>query len=310
MRNSLTILARRARLLALLLVCATLATRSAHAQASSARACLDAIPDSALMPEVVYLVPEVHDTKHEVRPVTLSSFDLLAQSIAERMRLPDDSATHAHHGVPDSLTWRELSGDVLVTVRRSGGFVARELPDSSDDGFATGRRGAALILRAASLVAQAAEPFLWDEEQEGDSLAFRLSLTVPTHGRDGVMRKIESRVAIPVFIVRTPWSEQVTQLPGAAGRLKYPDEPRHRGYQADIHVRFIVDTTGHADASTIRDYIPDGQTRPRGEDARMYDMFVREVRRAIPTMQFTPASVAGCVIRMRVQQPFTFSLTR
>lgn len=297
------------RTLALCLCGIMLAATAAHAQATSRRACLDAIPDSAFSPEIVFLEPSVHDSTHVVRPLTLSSFDLLAQSIAQAMRLPDDSATRARGGVPDSLTWRQLNGDVLVTVHRNGTFAAHAVPDASDDGFVTGNRGIALILRATNDVARAGETFPWDAEQEGDSLTFALSLTIPTHARDGTMRKLMSRVAFPVFAVRAPWSDEVVQLPGR-GSLRYPDDARHRGYQAEIHVRFIVDTTGRAIASSIREFIPDGQARPTGENLRVYDEFLREVRIAIPTLRFRPGSVAGCVIPVKVQQPYTFNLRR
>lgn len=308
-RPSLSPLLRDSCGLPLVFACTLLAGSPAHAQTSTLRACLDAIPDSALRQEIVYLVPELRDSSHVVRPLTLSSFDLLAQTVAQAMRLPDDSSTRARGGVPDSVTWRELSGDVLVTVHRNGTFAAHAVKDASDDGFATGNRGLALILRAANEVARTGEIFPWDAEQEGDSLTFALSLTTPTHGRDGTMRTIMSRLAFPVFAVCAPWSDVVTPLPGK-GSLRYPDDARHRGYQGEIHVQFIVDTTGRAVESSIRDFIPDGQARPTGEHRRIYDEFVREVHIAIPTMRFRPGSVAGCVLPVKVHQPFTFTLSR
>jgi hypothetical protein len=75
-------------------------------------------------------------------------------------------------------------------------------------------------------------------------------------------------------------------------------------------MRFVVDTTGRADPETIRDVYPVGEPPLSERDKVAYDAFVLATRRAIQDGVYEPARLGGCLVRQRVQQPFTFGLSR
>ena len=47
---------------------------------------------------------------------------------------------------------------------------------------------------------------------------------------------------------------------------------------------------------------------PQGRNLFMYESFLESVKRAIPTLQFVPATIGGCAVNQLVRMPFVFSL--
>jgi hypothetical protein len=97
---------------------------------------------------------------------------------------------------------------------------------------------------------------------------------------------LESEVEIPAYL-----------RPGQP-RPIYPPELRDIGAEADIDVRFVVDTTDRADMTTF--------TVVNATDPR----FVPTVRNAIARDRFRPAEIAGRKVRQIVPWLATFSITR
>ena len=87
-------------------------------------------------------------------------------------------------------------------------------------------------------------------------------------------------------------------------------DARRSGYEATIVVNFIVDSTGHAVDSTIKELWPKDKPRLKGRDQFEYESFLESTKRAIPSLEFVPASIGGCPVRQLVQMPFVFSLRR
>ena len=89
----------------------------------------------------------------------------------------------------------------------------------------------------------------------------------------------------------------VVPAPGSISP-RYPDMLRQAGVEGEVLAQFVVDTTGKAEAGSLKIL------------KSSHDMFVQSVRNALPQMKFIPAEVGGKKVKQLVQQPFTFSISK
>ncbi|MEO8336100.1 MAG: energy transducer TonB [bacterium] len=76
----------------------------------------------------------------------------------------------------------------------------------------------------------------------------------------------------------------------------YPPELMKEGKEGGVFIRFVVDSSGRADSSTI-------------EIVRAtHPLFATAVRQAVPQMMFSPASMGGRHVRQSVEQNFEFRI--
>lgn len=104
----------------------------------------------------------------------------------------------------------------------------------------------------------------------------------PPNTYDGSRVYVEPELQHPV--ARDPTSDAPS----------YPDSLRRRGIEGLVVIRFIVDTMGHADSSTLRIV----ETTHPG--------FAQAVRVALPRMKFIPAELGGRHVPVLVMQEFRF----
>ncbi|MEO8624059.1 MAG: energy transducer TonB [bacterium] len=115
----------------------------------------------------------------------------------------------------------------------------------------------------------------------------------------------EIRAAAPSEAYESPDSvysmldveETAARTAGSAAPV-YPPDLMKAGTQGGVFIRFVVDSSGRADASSIEVI---RSTNPQ---------FTQSVRQAVPLMMFTPATVGGRHVRQLVEQNFEFKLTR
>jgi TonB family protein len=89
--------------------------------------------------------------------------------------------------------------------------------------------------------------------------------------------------------------ESATRAEGSAAPA-YPLELMKEGKEGGVFIRFVVDSTGRADSSTI-------------EVVRAtHPLFALAVRQAVPQMMFSPASMGGRHVRQAVEQNFEFRI--
>jgi TonB family protein len=89
--------------------------------------------------------------------------------------------------------------------------------------------------------------------------------------------------------------ESATRAEGSAAPA-YPIELMKEGKEGGVFIRFVVDSTGRADSSTI-------------EIVRAsHPLFAMAVRQAVPQMMFSPASMGGRHVRQAVEQNFEFRI--
>jgi periplasmic protein TonB len=116
----------------------------------------------------------------------------------------------------------------------------------------------------------------------------------------GVAKGVEGGKAIvqtdqPYFEFQV--EKPVVPAPGSTSP-RYPDMLRQAGVEGEVLAQFVVDTTGRAEAGSLKIL------------KQSHDLFVQSVRNALPNMRFIPAEVGGRKVKQLVQQPFTFSITK
>jgi TonB family protein len=76
----------------------------------------------------------------------------------------------------------------------------------------------------------------------------------------------------------------------------YPKDMEERGIEGAVRVRFVVDSTGRIDLSTIKVLESTNES------------FAREVRAALPDMRFRPAMIGAHPVRQLSEQGFAFKV--
>jgi len=89
----------------------------------------------------------------------------------------------------------------------------------------------------------------------------------------------------------------VVPAPGSTSP-RYPDMLRQAGVEGEVLAQFVVDTTGKAEAGSLKIL------------KSSHDLFIQSVKNALPQMKFIPAEVGGRKVKQLVQQPFTFSISK
>jgi len=85
--------------------------------------------------------------------------------------------------------------------------------------------------------------------------------------------------------------------PTSAGP-EYPPALAQRSVEGASTLRFVIDSTGRVDMSTVRVV------------NATHKLFAQAVLAAMPKMKYRPASIAGRPVRLLVQQSFTFQIQK
>jgi protein TonB len=117
----------------------------------------------------------------------------------------------------------------------------------------------------------------------------------------GIAKGVEGGKA-PVVQSDQPYFEfqvekPVVPAPGSTSP-RYPDMLRQAGVEGEVLAQFVVDTTGRAEANSLKIL------------KSSHDLFIQSVKNALPQMKFIPAEVGGRKVKQLVQQPFTFSISK
>ena len=269
--------------------------------------CLDSIPPSAMTPLPVFVVPVLRDTTQRF---FLQQVGTLAQALVDRTRVmlgaPGDSLPR---GEP-VVTWRGLHRSLSVAWNRDGAARWWITPDSIGSDPAPPLPG---TTEAAALLARALEgartagtaALFWPEGPAPDSVVFDLTLQSPLVDDTNGVQPIRAEIAVPMMVVQTPRIHAVRGIHMRAP--SYPTGPLMGSATGRVILQFVVDTTGRADMSTLRDMWPSDKPRLEGKLGDYYASFVRAARSSIQKATFDPARIGGCKVRQVVQQPFTYS---
>ncbi|MEO7085315.1 MAG: TonB family protein [Gemmatimonadaceae bacterium] len=84
----------------------------------------------------------------------------------------------------------------------------------------------------------------------------------------------------------------------ASRKPKYPESLRQAGIDGHVLVRFVVDTNGAVDMSSVKFL------------ESTHDLFTRSVRDVLPSFRFKPAEVGGKRVTSLADMPFEFSISK
>jgi len=84
----------------------------------------------------------------------------------------------------------------------------------------------------------------------------------------------------------------------ASGKPRYPESLRQAAIDGIVVVRFVVDTTGRIDMSSVSIV------------SSTHDLFTRAVRDALPEFLFKPAESGGRRLRALAEMPFEFQIRK
>ena len=263
---------------------------------------------TANLPSNVFTRVTIHLTAAPVDSASravVSSVDLLTQSVATRLRAILGATGPVIPAADSTLMWDGL-GAVFVVVHTDGRYTWRE-PDTTNTARPV-RAGETLLRRALAVTRDAEGIIVVPDGSLADSAVFGLSYWEPVVSPTGKMQAVPLRVGFPVFTLPIPWSRPAEAI--RPPEVKYPPAPRNAAAEGVLTLRFVVDTTGRVDMSSVRDVWPSGRPRYTGALGVYYDEFVRAATRALEDARYTPAEIGGCRVSSLVMQPFRFKLRR
>src|SRR6266550_6610507 len=287
-------MSNRSRLARCAMSLAFLPLSSISSQSPSSSPCIATLPASAFL-----RVPVLVDTNPEDMAAVriLPAAELLAQTVAERIRKTLGSETGALPSADSAVKWSELGGSVVVVAHRDGTYTWKE-----DTTALVGFLGTSELHRIVDALNEsmaAGDRIFWPDSVKEDSAAFRLAYAFPFMGPDKKLQPLQVRVANPVFTILMPWFKpaQMSRPP----RLQFPT-PMPNGSHYGIMLDFVVDSKGRVVPATISEYVPVGRDSTQG-NADYHRAFLKSVIRDLPSAQFTPASIGGCAVDQRVRNP-------
>lgn len=270
--------------------------------------CLARIPDSALVPAVLYLhASEMIDLDSTAR-IRVKEIDLFTQSVSERLR----SLLHAGPGVlpvgEPAITWRTRERALRIIVDRNGHFVTGPPPSMREGPDIPGTTERSHLLAAAVDSVRADGELLVFTAGPADSVAFDLLLSPGTFGEFGKPTPPVVRVGFAVAALRMPVEDTVRVIDLLPP--PYPMSQWRQGIEAVVILEFVVDTAGRADRATIHDVRAAGLSAEPPYRQHAYEAFVSAARASVERGQFEPARVGGCAVRQPVRLPFNFGRRR
>ena len=252
----------------------------------------------------VYATLEMEDRDHPAVPPDLPN---LLQAVVDRA----DTLLGAKPGVlprgEPVVTPRALGHDVTVTWHRDG-TLTPSIAGLTDPRFDERNfTGARLLMRALDSAQKAGDIFLtWPAAATGDTIDFTIALRAAEVDGSGRVYPVHVLLGIPVMSLDVTTEDPVRVL--KAPTIDYPSYSQAGHATGVVLLQFVVDTSGRADMSTVKDLWPKNKPRPVDETAEFYREFRRAAERAIADARYIPAKIGGCPVRQTVQQPFNFAL--
>ena len=117
----------------------------------------------------------------------------------------------------------------------------------------------------------------------------------------GIARGVEGGTG-PV-VTDQPYMEAVVEerpeaISGTCIQPRYPEILRQAGIEGRVMFEFVIDTLGRAERNSLRVV------------NTAHDLFVAPAREAVFSCRFRPGRIQGRAVRVRVQQPVSFSISR
>lgn len=224
----------------------------------------------------------------------------MAQNVAERLR-SRLGETEESLRIAESLNERSVPAQLIVTVHEDGNVTRTGVSE-------TGDTTAIPLLREAFDEARArgGAMLLVPDSYSTRSVVVRLALEPGTFASSGALE--------PPSFPRSQFRVFLLPYPTMSPALPKKDNPSPRyPPRAELHdatgyliLRFIVDSSGSPEPSSIHDLWPTDKPRLTGDLGRYYDNFVQSVTETVRLWKFIPARVGACHVRQVVTMPIEF----
>jgi hypothetical protein len=260
-------------------------------------ACVAMQASPSLYRSPVFLSYTTNDTLNRLQ---LSQAAVIAadvvREIRKELRAPVDSDADGAARV----SWRALPARLRITATGDGpiaGVVRGPPSDSSASSlvaaaFESARRTGAALMPWRNKAGD--EPVVitlwlypstvdsaghWKHPDPDDTQLTAFWIPLPTHSYSGVL---------------------------TLAKLRYPKQNQKVGVEGDVTLRFVVDVTGHAEASSIYDVLPVEDPNPPRLSAEDYAVFRDAAREWVLSSSYVPERVGGCAIESVIDQPVKF----
>ena len=265
-----------------------------------AASCLKDIPAKSFHRVALYASVVLHDSASS--RFATSADNLLQESVIRAQQLLGAKGNVLPNGEP-MVSWHEVSAPLHIVAYRDGRLTRRPITRSPDSSAAG--------LMARALDSAVTEGILdWAADSSRDSVAFDFAFSRPTFDSAGkIGLPHPTRTAIPLLAIPEPWERQVAPA-RAWDHPEYPEFSRSRDYEGTVLISFVVDTSGRAVKSTIRDLWPKEKPPLHGTNLFAYRAFVDASERFLANARFVPASIGGCLTNQLAQMPFHYELNK
>ncbi len=212
-----------------------------------------------------------------------------------RTQLGDPSDSSAD--VSPRVSWRALPVRLEITARGDGpivGVVRGPLVDSSAStllahAFENAQRKGAVLMP-------------WRNKAGAEPVVVSLWLSAPSVDSTGKWKRPDPN-DLTAFWTQLPARSDLKVV--SLAKLRYPKENERNHAEGDVRVRFVVDSTGRAQATTIHDVPPDDRA-VANMTADEYDAFVVVTREWVLNSTYSPERIGGCAIESMAEQPVKF----
>ena len=135
--------------------------------------------------------------------------------------------------------------------------------------------------------ARNAAQIAWPDSVPEDSLEVRLTLDEGSFwDAQPAMMQLGERPHTAVFSIPRPTLTPATPY-GDQGAPDYPSANRKKGASGKVLMRFVADTIGNVERSTIHDVWPPNTPRPMGEELDFYNNFVASAKNWIKVFDWS-----------------------
>jgi len=243
-----------------------------------------------------FLSASTSDTNNRLQ---ISQANEMARDVVREIRRALGAATDS---IADGsgLSWRSLPTKLTVTGYADG-RVARSAVGPSSDSSAS-----RLLIKAFDDARQHGTAKIpWLNDKASEPVLVWLWLVPPDVDSTGKWPPPDADdPAFTAYSFLGPTRSSLHQI--RAEELRYPHYNEKSGVEGEVYLRFVVDTNGNVDSSTVHDVQPTVKSTARGPSAEEYRDFVDATKKWIVRSKFSPATVGSCRVETVAQQRVVF----
>lgn len=188
-----------------------------------------------------------------------------------------------------------LSGATTVVFSLTDGGAVRDLGLASSSLSPEFDRA----VYAAVQRADSAQLFVPLPEHGPKRVTFYLTVFLDRYPDTTITHPGAPGLIVPLLTTVLPaWDGDVSPPGPTFGAPPYPEHARQANVEDALRVRFVIDEQGHVGASSI------------WFEAGTYQEFAKSIQAWLPHAQYAPGHIGKCAVKVLVQQPFTYRLSR